>query len=150
MSIGMQERLNNLEVAPGIQIPMSEFEFTFARSGGPGGQNVNKVNSKAIMRWNATTSPSLREDVRARLLEKYAARLTTEGELIIISQKHRDQPSNIDECLRKLAEMIESVAVPPKHRRATKPTKASKIRRVESKQKTGAKKANRRAPRFDD
>lgn len=146
----MQERLNNLDIAPGIQIPMSEFEFTFARSGGPGGQNVNKVNSKAVLRWNAANTPSLRQDIRARLLEKYSARLTTEGELIITSQKHRDQPSNMSECLTKLAEMIESVAVPPKHRHATKPTKASKTRRVDTKVKTGTKKANRRAPRYDD
>jgi ribosome-associated protein len=146
----MQQRLTELYVTQRIQIPMGEFEFTFARSGGPGGQNVNKVNSKAVLRWHPTTSPSLPDDIRARFLERYASRITTEGELILTSQKHRDQPSNIDDCLQKLAQMIESVAVPPKARRPTKPSLGSKIRRVESKARNSTKKAQRRAPRFDD
>jgi len=146
----MQDQLNTLSITPRIQIPTSEFEFTFARSGGPGGQNVNKVNSKAVLRWFPSTSPSLPDDVRARFIEKYANRITTEGELVISSQTYRDQLRNTDDCLKKLAEMIESVARPPKVRRPTKPSKAAKIRRVESKARQSNKKSQRRAPRFDD
>ncbi len=133
-----------------IQVPLAEFEFTFARSGGPGGQNVNKVNSKAVLRWQVTQTQSLPYDVRARFLNKYASRLTIEGELILMSQKYRDQPSNIEDCLQKLREMLEAVATAPTPRRATRPTLASKTRRIESKSQNSVKKQQRRAPRSDD
>jgi ribosome-associated protein len=146
----MQERLNTLDVAPGIQIPMSEFEFTFARSGGPGGQNVNKVNSKAVLRWRVKDTTSLPDAVKQRFLEKYGTRVTTDGDLIMTSQTYRDQARNVDECLRKLAEMLESVVKPPTPRRPTKPSKAAKIRRAESKSHNSMKKQHRRSPRMDD
>lgn len=146
----MQERLNTLYVTPRIQIPISEFEFSFARSGGPGGQNVNKVNSKAVLRWHPASSASLPDDVRARFFDKYSARITADGELIVTSQKFRDQLRNIDECLQKVAQMLQAVANAPRHRRPTKPTAAAKIRRVESKARNSMKKQNRRAPRFDE
>jgi ribosome-associated protein len=133
-----------LEVAPHIRIPDTEFEFTFARSSGPGGQNVNKVNSKAILRWNPTTSPSLPEAVRARLLAKFASKLTTGGEFVIASERYRDQPKNIDDCLEKLRTMLLEVARPPKKRRPTKPSRASKERRLDSKRRDSARKSNRR------
>jgi ribosome-associated protein len=131
---------------PSIDIPIEEFEFTYARSGGPGGQNVNKVNSKAILRWSVTTSPSLPEAVRQRFLQKFSSRLTIEGELIITSQKYRDQARNVEDCMTKLQEMIASVAAAPIIRRKTKPTRASVERRVDSKKKTSAKKSQRRSP----
>lgn len=133
-----------------IQIPLVEFEFTFARSGGPGGQNVNKVNSKAVLRWQVTQTQSLPHDVRVRFLNKHASRLTIEGELILMSQKYRDQPSNIEDCLQKLRVMLEAVATAPTPRRATRPTLASKTRRIESKSQNSVKKQQRRAPRSDD
>src|SRR5258705_399384 len=88
-----------LTITSAFQIPDSEFEFTFARSSGPGGQNVNKVNSKAVLRWSPTVSPSLSEDVRARFLARFASRLTTAGELNLTSQRSRDQSRNSAECL---------------------------------------------------
>ena len=85
-----------------LQIPLSEFEITFVRSGGPGGQNVNKVNSKAVLRWVAGRSPSLPEAVRERFLQEYGNRLTAEGELLVTSQRYRDAPRNSRDCLEKL------------------------------------------------
>jgi ribosome-associated protein len=132
-----------------IQIPPADLTFTFSRSGGPGGQNVNKVNSKAILRWPIFANNSLPYDVRARFLEKYKSRLTVEGDLIISSQKYRDQPSNIQDCLDKLKEMLLSVAEKPVERRPTRPTLGSKERRTESKQAHSQKKQQRRMPITD-
>ena len=127
-----------------ITIPDAELHFTFSRSGGPGGQNVNKVNSKATLHWDARATPSLPIDVRARLLQKYASRLTIAGEFVIVSQESRDQPKNIDTCLDKLRQMILSVAVPAKKRRPTKPSRGSKVRRLKDKKLRSQVKSGRR------
>jgi len=135
-----------LKINERITIPDSEFQWEFARSGGPGGQNVNKVNSKAVLRWTPATSPSLPEPVRARLLKAVAARLTVEGELLISSQQTRDQGRNVDDCLEKLRAIVLAAATPPKSRRPTRPTLASKVRRVEDKSRRSAAKRLRRKP----
>jgi len=133
-----------------IQIPLSELNFAFARSGGPGGQNVNKVNSKAVMRWAVVTTDSLPYDVKARFLEKFANRLTAENEIIITSQKFRDQNRNVDDCMEKLRAMLESVAQRPIPRTPTKPTYSSVKKRVEKKVALSQKKKSRRSVSFDD
>jgi ribosome-associated protein len=127
-----------------IRIPRSEFELSFARSSGPGGQNVNKVSSKALLRWPVMASPSLPADVRERFLSKFGSRLTTEGELVVTSQRFRDQGRNVDDAFEKVRAMLAAVAQPPKRRRATKPTKASITRRIEAKQARSKTKARRR------
>jgi ribosome-associated protein len=134
-----------LVAAPNIRIPLDEFEFTYARSSGPGGQNVNKVNSKAVLRWSPTLSPNVPADVRARFLSRYASKLTTEGELVIHSERYRDQRQNVDDCLEKVREMLAAVARPPKARKKTKPSYGSKLRRLDSKKRDSAKKQNRRS-----
>ena len=134
-----------LRVSARIQIPPTEFDFSFARSSGPGGQNVNKVNSKATLRWRPRDSQALPADVKLRLLERHGNRLTTDGELIINSQRYRDQGRNVADCLEKLREMILAVAVAPKRRRATKPTYASQQRRREGKVLQSRKKQARRS-----
>jgi ribosome-associated protein len=139
-----------LVVSPRVRVPESEFEFSYARSSGPGGQNVNKVNSKATLRWPMRRSPSLPEDVRQRFLARYGSRLTIDGELLITSQRYRDQPRNTADCLAKLQAMLAAVATPPTPRRKTKPTRASGERRMKAKRVTGEKKQGRRAPRGDD
>jgi ribosome-associated protein len=139
-----------LKITESISIPLTEFEFTYVRASGPGGQNVNKVSSKAVLRWSVALSPSLPEGARLRFLEKYGKRLTVQGEIILSSQKHRDQKSNVQDCLEKLADMIRSVANRPTTRRATKPTLASKRLRVETKREKSQKKESRRSPELDD
>ncbi len=135
-----------LEVDDAIAIPLDEFRFETSRSGGPGGQNVNKVNSKVQLRWTPATSPSLPEPVKARLLGAVGGRLTREGELLISSSRTRDQGRNTDDCLEKLRALIVAALRPPKARRATRPTLASKKRRVEGKQRRSATKRGRQAP----
>ena len=95
-------------------------------------------------------SPSLPEDVRQRFLARFGSRLTTEGELLITSQRYRDQPRNTADCLAKLQAMLAAVATPPTPRRKTRPTRASGERRMKAKRVTGEKKQNRRIPRAED
>src|SRR5262245_58536086 len=112
-----------------FRIPAGELLWSFVRSGGPGGQNVNKVASKAVLRWNLGASPSLPEDVKRRLRAQQQNRITTEGDLIINSQRYRDQERNKEDCLEKLREMILRASIIPKRRKASKPSRASRERR---------------------
>jgi len=127
-----------------LRVPLSELTFTFSRSGGPGGQNVNKVASKATLRWDVAGSASLPPEVRQRFEKRFATRLTTEGELVLTSQRYRDQGRNVADCLEKLRAMLSEVARPPKPRRPTKPSKASRQRRLTTKRKQSEKKTQRR------
>lgn len=127
-----------------IPVPRDELQFTFVRSSGPGGQNVNKVNSKAVLRWNPSQSRALPEPVRERFFSRWKSRLTAEGDLVLASQRYRDQARNVEDCIAKLAEMIRAVARPPKKRRPTRPSQASKERRLDSKRRGAAKKQSRR------
>jgi ribosome-associated protein len=137
-------------VTPAIRIPLDEFGWSFARSGGPGGQNVNKVASKAVLRWDFDHSPSVPEDVKARFRERFPSRLTTDGELVLASELTRDQGRNREDCLEKLAAMLRAAAVRPKVRRPTKPSKGAKRRRLEEKRRQSARKAGRRGPGGED
>jgi ribosome-associated protein len=130
---------------PRPEPPVSELRFSFARSSGPGGQNVNKVESKAVLRWDVRRSPSLRPDVRARFLARFATRITKEGELVLSSQRHRDRERNLADCVQKLRDMLAEVAAPAKRRKATKPSRGARERRLEGKRAQARKKAERRA-----
>lgn len=129
-----------LSIAPG------ELRWSFARSSGPGGQNVNKVNTKVTLRWAVTTSPSLPDDVKDRFIARYRSRLTSEGHLLLSSQRYRDQGRNLADCLQRLEAMLVAVAAPPKKRKATRPSRASVERRLKSKQAQSARKQLRRRP----
>ena len=138
-----------LVVTSNLAIPLAEFAFEFARSGGPGGQNVNKVNSKAVLRWRPATSTSLPFLVRDRLVRAVASRLTREGELLVTSQLTRDQGRNVEDCLSKVRQMVLTALHPPKVRRASRPTLGSQLRRVEAKQRHSSTKRLRRKPELD-
>lgn len=135
-----------MRVGPNITIPREEFEFRFDRSSGPGGQNVNKVNSKATLHWPVTTSPSLPESVRERFLLAYSNRINKDGQLVVSSQRYRDQAKNVEDCLERVREMVLKAASPPKRRRKTKPTLASKRRRLDAKKRRSQKKELRKPP----
>ena len=132
-----------------LKIPLKEFHFTFSRSSGPGGQNVNKLNTKASLRWAVLESPSLPQSVRRRLLAKHGRRLTAEGDFLVVSQRFRDAGRNVADCLEKLRAMLAEAAIVPKVRRPTHPTRASKRRRLNEKKRQSQKKQNRR-PSFED
>src|ERR1700675_2585123 len=109
------------EITPTIAIPETEFTWSFARSGGPGGQNVNKVASKAVLRWHIAASSALPEEVKIRLALQQKRFFTQDGELFIMSQKYRDQERNRDDCLEKLRAIILQALVVPKARKKTRP-----------------------------
>ena len=132
-----------LSIGPNLTIPTGELQITFARSSGPGGQNVNKVNSKATVRWSVATSPSLPEETRQRLLTRLANRLTREGELIVVSQRFRDAGRNVADALEKLQAVISAAVRTPRLRKPTRPTRGSIHRRREAKQRQAQRKQGR-------
>ena len=134
----------DLVITPRLTIPAGELSMAFARSGGPGGQNVNKVSSKVELRWNPTTSAALTHDDRALLLERLRSRLTTDGTLIVTSTLTRDQLKNRDDAQSKLVLIVRSALHRDKPRRETKPTRSSKRRRVADKRHRAEIKKNRR------
>jgi ribosome-associated protein len=139
-----------LVVDPHIRIPLSELRLSFSRSSGPGGQNVNKVNSKVTLHWDVQRSPSLPAEVRDRFVARYLPRINTLGEVVIHSQRFRDQGRNREDCLEKLRQLILSVRHPPVRRRPTGPSRASRERRLRAKQHTAQKKQLRHRPAAND
>ena len=133
-----------LDINDRIQIPDDEFSWSFVRSGGPGGQNVNKVASKAVLRWDLATSSSLPAEVKARLRTQQRHRITNEGDFLLTSSRYRDQERNRLDCLDKLRAFILQATVVPKVRKKKKPTRASKERRLQTKHHRSATKAARR------
>jgi ribosome-associated protein len=139
-----------IRVTSHIEIDEREIEEQFVRASGPGGQNVNKLSTAVQLRFDVRHSPSLPPDVRARLERLAGARLTRDGVLVIIAQRHRTQVRNREDALERLLELIRQAAVAPVKRRPTRPTKASRERRIESKKRRAGIKQHRRSrPSFD-
>ena len=123
----------DLVINPRVTIPADELSWQFARSGGSGGQNVNKVSSKVELRWSPSSSRALSPDDRDYLIGKLGGRLTTGGELIVVSERTRDQIKNRGDAEAKLIAMLAAALVRPKVRRATKPSRGAKERRIAAK-----------------
>ena len=126
-----------------LVIPAAELQLSYARSAGPGGQNVNKVSTKAVLRWPVKSTPSLPADVRRRFLERYANRINVAGELVLASDQHREQSRNVSACYERLRGMIEAVLRAPRRRVKTRPSRGAIERRIESKQRSSEKKQRR-------
>lgn len=125
---------------------LSEATFSASRGGGPGGQNVNKVSTKVELRFPVDESRTLTETQKQRFLSKLKNRITIEGELVLTSSAERTQWRNREKVTQKFFELIEQALTPPKKRIKTKPTKASKLKRLENKKKQGKKKQLRKPP----
>jgi ribosome-associated protein len=132
-----------------LRIPLRELKFEFSRSSGPGGQNVNKVNTKATLRWPVRASRSLPDDVRERLIANCRRRVTRDGDLLITSQRFRDRGRNVADCTEKLRALLLAAAVAPRRRKPTRPTRSSLERRREAKQRISKQKRLRRVPPRD-
>ncbi|MGH9458207.1 MAG: alternative ribosome rescue aminoacyl-tRNA hydrolase ArfB [Thermoanaerobaculia bacterium] len=135
-----------IEIAPGIAIPESELRFVASRSGGPGGQNVNKVSSRITLLFDLAASPSLGEAEKEKIASRLATRINRDGVLQVSSQKFREQGINRAAALEKFVELVREALAEQKPRQKTRTPKGVRERRLREKKLRGEKKASRRAP----
>ena len=138
-----------LYITPILEIPLAELRFKFNRSSGPGGQNVNKLNTRAELQYNFVQSAVLSALQRQRIAEKLSARVNSEGLLIVNSERFRTQGRNREDCLDKLSALLAEAIKPPPKRRKTKPGRAARARRLDGKKRHSEKKKSRRSPLYD-
>jgi len=139
-----------IRITDHINLDEREIEESFVRSSGPGGQNVNKLSTAVQLRFDVRRSPSLPNDVAIRLMALAGRRITKDGVLVLVAQTHRTQERNRAEAMERLVALIKEASVKPIPRRATKPTKASKQRRIEGKKRrSGIKDMRRSKPSWD-
>ena len=137
----------SLKINSRITIPATEIRIEFVRSGGPGGQNVNKVATKAVLRFNLRDSPSFPETTRQRAMTRLASRLTNGGDIVLTSSKYRDQSRNRADALIRLSELLAEASRPRKRRVPTRPSRAARERRLSEKKAHGRLKKERGALR---
>jgi len=135
---------NLLAVNESLSIPRTELDVRVSRSSGAGGQHVNKTSSRVEIFWNIVGSRAISEEQRARLREKLASRLTTEGSIRVVASDMRSQSRNRELAEERLAEMVRRALIVPRKRKATKPTRAAKEARLDSKKRHSTKKRDRR------
>jgi ribosome-associated protein len=139
-----------LAVDDHVRVPCSEIEMSFVRSSGPGGQRVNKVATKAVLRWDVRGSAGLPDDVRERFIERYGRRISSDGELVLTSDRFRSQARNADDCMDKLRAMLAEVAEPVADRVPTRPSARVTRRRAADKRRLSGKKQLRRKVETDE
>ncbi len=137
---------SEIRVTDHLAIPEAEVDLAYARSGGPGGQHVNRTASKVQLRWNLRDSRALSEAQRAWLTIRLASRLSTDGDLIVSSERHREQSRNVGDAVQRFAEILREGLKRPKRRKKTRPSRASKERRLKDKKRRGDQKRQRRDP----
>jgi ribosome-associated protein len=135
-----------LQIAPGWVIPADDLEFKFVRSSGPGGQNVNKVASKVELRLKLASTRALSPGQKQRLMSAHPSHLGADGDFIITSDRFRSQPRNQRDAEERLTAMLLAIRTPPRRRVATRPSRASKARRLADKRARGEAKQRRRGP----
>lgn len=141
---------SSLDIAPALQLPRSELTYRASRSGGPGGQHMNTSSTRVEVWWDVRSSPSLSDAMRARLLERLGRRVDADGRLRLVSGGSRSQLRNREEVTERLRRLVAAALVPPKVRKPTRPTRASKAARLTAKRRRAATKGARRAPLEDD
>lgn len=139
----------DIVVSPELTIPQSELTFRASRSGGPGGQHVNTSSTRIELLWDLTHSRVVAEEVRARLLEKLAARLDAEGMVRVVASDRRSQAQNREAAAERLAQIVRQALVVRRKRKPTRPTKAAREQRMSDKRRRGERKRERRRD-FDD
>jgi ribosome-associated protein len=137
--------MGTLEIAGGLALPEEEISFVTSRSGGPGGQNVNKLETRVTLRFDLAASPSLSEEQRSRLRERLATRITRAGILHVTAQKHRSQAANREAALERFAELLREALREEAPRKKTRVSRAAKQRRVDEKKRRGQRKQERAA-----
>lgn len=142
--------MDDLIVTQELAIPARELSWTAVASGGPGGQNVNKVATKVQLRWDLSNSTVLPEWARLRLIALAGRRIDGEGNLLLTSSSTRSQERNLELARERLAALICEALARPKTRRPTRPSRAAKRRRLENKRRVSQKKASRRTPGRED
>ncbi len=142
--------MSRIPITARVSLDPAELEVSFIRASGPGGQNVNKVSSAVQLRFDLTGSPSLSPPVKARAARLAGSRLTNDGVIVMTADNHRTQALNRDDAVSRLVELLREAATPPKPRRATRPTLASKERRLKQKtERSGVKRMRSGKPEVD-